>query len=48
MIFVNTDVTDETQTHYDSSDADVLPLSSSEVEKIDKIKTYQQVTRISQ
>ena len=48
MIFVNTDFTDEIQTHYDSSGADVLRLSSSEIEKIDKTKTYQQVRRISQ
>ena len=33
--------TDEIQSHYDSSDADVLPPSSSEEEKIDKTKKHQ-------
>ena len=32
---------DEIQSHYDSSDADVLTPSSSEEEKIEKIKRYQ-------
>ena len=41
MIFISSSFTDEIQSHYDSSDADVLPTSSSEEEKIDKTKKYQ-------
>ena len=44
MIFISSNLsnlTDEIQSHYDSSDADVLPLSSSEEEKIDKTEKYQ-------
>ena len=41
MIFISSSFTDEIQNHYDSSDADVLPTSSSEEEKIDKTKKYQ-------
>ena len=41
MIFISSNFTDEIQNHYDNSDADVLPLSSSEEEKIDKTKKYQ-------
>ena len=33
--------TDEIQSHYDSSEANVLPPSSSEEEKIDRTKNYQ-------
>ena len=38
MIFFSSNFTDEIQSHYDSSDADVLPPSSSEEEKVDKTK----------
>ena len=38
MIFISSSFTDEIQSHYDSSDADVLPPSSSEEEKVDKNK----------
>ena len=41
MIFISSNFTDEIQSHYDSSEADVLPTSSSEEEKIDKTKKYQ-------
>jgi len=41
MIFISSNLTDEIQNHYDSSDADVLPPSSSEEKKIDKTKKYQ-------
>ena len=41
MIYISSNFTDEIQSHYDSSDADVLPSSSSEEEKIDKTKKYQ-------
>ena len=41
MIYIRSNFTDEIQSHYDSSDADVLPPSSSEEEKIDKTKKYQ-------
>ena len=41
MIFISSNFTDEIQSHYDSVDADVLPLSSTEKEKIDKTKKYQ-------
>ena len=41
MIFISSNFTDEIQSHCDSSDADVLPPSSSEEEKIDKTKKYQ-------
>ena len=41
MIFISSNFTDEIQSHYDSSDADVLPTSSSEEEKIDKKRKYQ-------
>ena len=41
MIFISSSCTDEIQSHYDSSDADVLPPSSSEEEKLDKTKKYQ-------
>ena len=40
-IFISSNFTDEIQSHYDSSEADVLPPSSSEEEKIDKTKKYQ-------
>ena len=40
MIFISSNFTDEIQSHYDSSEADVLPPSSSE-EKIDGTKKYQ-------
>ena len=40
MIFISSNFTDEIQSHYDSSDADVLPPSSSEEEKIEKTKKY--------
>ena len=39
--FMNMIYTDEIQSHYDSSEADVLPTSSSEEERIDKTKKYQ-------
>ena len=41
MIFISSSFTDEIQSHYDSSEADVLPTSSSEEERIDKTKKYQ-------
>ena len=41
MIYISSNFTDEIQSHYDSSEADVLPPSSSEEEKIDKTKKYQ-------
>ena len=41
MIFIRSNFTDEIQSHYDSSEADVLPPSSSEEETIDKTKKYQ-------
>ena len=40
-IFISSNFTDEIQSHYDSSDADVLPPSSSEEEKIEKTRKYQ-------
>ena len=40
-IFINSNFIDEIQSHYDSSDADVLPPSSSEEEKIEKTRKYQ-------
>ena len=40
MIFISSNFTDEIQSQYDSSEADVLPPSSSE-EKIDGTKKYQ-------
>ena len=40
-IFISSIFSDEIQSHYDSSDADVLPSSSTEEEKIDKTKKYQ-------
>ena len=36
MIFISSNFTDEIQSHYDSSDADVLPPSSSEEERLKK------------
>ena len=41
MNFMSSNFTDEIQRHYDSSDPDVLPPSSSEEEKIDKTRKYQ-------
>ena len=41
MIFVSSNFTDEIQSHYDGSEADVLPPSSSEEERIDMTKKYQ-------
>ena len=41
MIYISSNFTDEIQSHYDSSEADVLPTSSSEEERIDKTKKYQ-------
>ena len=44
MIFISSNLsnlTDEIQSHYDSSDADVLPPSSSDEEKIEKTRKYQ-------
>ena len=42
MISISSNFTDEIQSHYDSSEADVLPPSSSEEEEeIDKTKKYQ-------
>ena len=41
MTFISSNFTDAIQSHYDSSEADVLPPSSSEEEKIDKTKKYQ-------
>ena len=41
MIFISSNFTDEIQSHYDSSDADVLPPSNSEEEKIEKTRKYQ-------
>ena len=38
IIFISTNFTDEIQSHYDSSDADVLPPSSSEEEKTVKTR----------
>ena len=41
MIFISSSFTDEIQSHYDRSDAGVLPPSSSEEEKVDKKRKYQ-------
>ena len=41
MIFISSNFTDEIQSHYDSSEADVLPPSSSDEEKVDKKRKYQ-------
>ena len=41
MIYISSNFADEMQSHYDSSDADVLPPSSSEEEKIEKTRKYQ-------
>ena len=41
MTFKSSNFTDEMQSPYDSSDADVLPPSSSEEERIDKTRKYQ-------
>ena len=41
MIFISSSFTDEIQSHYDSSEADVVPTSSSEEDKIEKIRKYQ-------
>ena len=41
MISISSNVTDEIQSHYDSSEADVLPSSSTEEEKVDKKRKYQ-------
>ena len=41
MIFISSNFTDEIQSHYDSSEADVLPPSSSEEEKMEKTRKYQ-------
>ena len=41
MIFISSSFTDEIQSHYGRSDADVLPPSSSEEEKVDKTRKYQ-------
>ena len=44
MIFISSNLsnlTEEIQSHYDSSEADVLPTSSSEEEKIEKTRKYQ-------
>ena len=38
MIFISSNVTDEIQSHYDSSEADVIPSSSTEEEKVHKKK----------
>ena len=40
-IFISSNFTDEIQSRYDSSEADVLPPSSSEEEKIEKTRKYQ-------
>ena len=44
-ILISSNFTDEIQSHYDSSEADVLPPSSSEEEKIEKTKKYQKEYR---
>ena len=41
MIFISSNFTNEIQNLYDSSDAGVLPPSSTEEEKIDKTRKYQ-------
>ena len=41
MIFISSNFTDEIQSHCGSSEADVLPPSSSEEEKIEKTREYQ-------
>ena len=41
MIFISSNFTDEIQSHFDCSEADVLLPSSSEEEKIDKTQKYQ-------
>ena len=41
MIFISSSFTDEIQSHYGSSEADVLPPSSSDEEKVDKKRKYQ-------
>ena len=40
MFFISSNFTDEMQGHYDTSEADAWPPSSSEEEKIDKTKKY--------
>ena len=47
MIFISSSFTDEIQSHYDSSDADVLPTSSSEEERIDKIRNTKENTIVN-
>ena len=41
MIFISSNFTDEIQSHCDSSEADVLPPSSSGEEKIEKTRKHQ-------
>ena len=41
IILIGSNFTDAIQSHYHSSDADVLPPLTSEKEKIDKTKKYQ-------
>ena len=41
MIYISSNFTDEIQSHYHSSEADVLPTSSSEEERIEKTRKYQ-------
>ena len=44
MILISSNFTDKIQSHYDSSDADVLPLSSSE-ETVNRTKKYKKEYR---
>ena len=41
MIYISSNFTDEIQSHYDCSEADVLPPSSSEEEKMEQTRKYQ-------
>ena len=47
MIFISSNFTYEIQSHYDSSEADVLPPSSSEEENIDKTKNTKKNTIVN-
>ena len=47
VIFISSNFTDEIQSHYDSSEANVLQPSSSEEEKIDKTKNNKKDTMVN-
>lgn len=38
IIFISSNLTDEKQSHYESSEADVFPRSCSQEEQVDKTK----------